>query len=155
MSLRESLKQDAASALRVLEPAEIGADAVVGDAITLMQQKAAGCVIVTEDGKPSGIVTERDILTKVLAGGLPTETPIVDVMTRPVEVIQEGCSVGTVIRRMQRGGFRHMPVVDQAHTLCGVVSVKRIVEYLVEHFPSAVFNLPPEPDLRQFAREGA
>jgi len=36
-----------------------------------------------------------------------------------------------------------------------VVSVKRIVEYLVEHFPSAVFNLPPDPAQRQLSREGA
>ncbi len=155
MSLRENLHQDALRALRVLEPVQIGFDGTVADAIMLMQHKAAGCVIVTEHGNPVGIVTERDILTKVLARDLPPETPIVDVMTSPLEVIHEGCSVGMVIRRMHRGGFRHMPVVDHARRLRGVVSVKRIVEYLVEHFPSAVFNLPPEPAQRQVSREGA
>ncbi len=155
MSLRDSLKQDAVGALRVLKPAEFGVDRTVGDAVSLMRQRGSGCVIVTESSKPVGIVTERDILTKVLANHLPPTTPIARVMTSPPQAIQEGCSVATVIRRMHDGGFRHMPVVDEAQHLQGVVSVKRIVQYLVEHFPSAVFNLPPEPVQKRIAREGA
>ncbi len=155
MSLRENLRQDAVQALRVLEAAEVGPEGVVADAVALMQKRGVGCVIVTEGGTPVGIVTERDILTKVLANSLPPDTPITDVMTSPPEVIQEGCSVATVIRRMHEGGFRHMPVVDEVQKLRGVVSVKRVVEYLVEHFPSTVFNLPPEPVQKQFSREGA
>ncbi len=155
MSLRDNLSQDAVKALRVVEAAEIGPAGVVADAVTLMQARGVGCVIVTEDGKPVGIVTERDILTKVLADGLAPKTPIRDVMASPPEVIEEGCSVATVIRRMHQGGFRHMPVIDDAGKLRGVVSVKGVVEYLVEHFPSAVFNLPPEPVQKQFSREGA
>ncbi len=155
MSLRDNLGQDAVAALSVDEPVELRFDGAVGDAVALMQQRATGCVVVTERGRAVGIVTERDILTKVLAKGLPPSTPIPEVMTSPPETIQEGCSVATVIRRMQQGGFRHMPVVDGSYNLRGVVSVKRIVEYLVEHFPSAVFNLPPEPVLKQTTREGA
>lgn len=155
MSLRENLKKDAVEALRVVEAAEIGPAGAVADAVALMQARGVGCVVVTEHGKPAGIVTERDILTKVLATGLSLETPIADVMTSPPEVIEEGCSVATVIRRMHEGGFRHMPVIEDVGKLRGVVSVKGVVEYLVEHFPSAVFNLPPEPVQKQFSREGA
>lgn len=155
MSLRENLKQDAALALRVLDAVEIEPTGVVADAIALMQERGVGCVIVAENGKPVGIVTERDILTKVLANSLPSDTAITEVMTSPPEVVEEGYSVATVIRLMHQGGFRHMPVVDGAQKLRGVISVKRIVEYLVEHFPSAVFNLPPEPVQKQFSREGA
>ena len=155
MSLRDNLQRNAAEALHVREPAEIGVDGVVSEAIRVMQDKASGCVVVTKDRTPVGILTERDILTKVLAGGLSGDTPIEDVMTRSVDVIREGSSVGTIIKRMHEGGFRHMPVVDSSGQLRGVVSIKRIVEYLVEHFPSAVFNLPPDPAQRQLAREGA
>ena len=155
MSLRENLKQDAALALRILDAVEIEPTGVVADAIAQMQQRGVGCVIVAENGKPVGIVTERDILTKVLANSLPSDTPITEVMTSPPEVVEEGYSVAKVIRRMHQGGFRHMPVVDGGQKLRGVISVKRIVEYLVEHVPSAVFNLPPEPVQKQFSREGA
>jgi hypothetical protein len=48
-----------------------------------------------------------------------------------------------------------MPVVDATGRLSGMVSVKQVVEYLVEHFPAAVFNLPPHPTVKQTTREGA
>ena len=48
-----------------------------------------------------------------------------------------------------------MPLLDHEGRLRGVVSVGGIVEYLAEHVPAAVFNLPPDPAQKQFAREGA
>ena len=155
MSLRDNLAEDAVKALGTLKPVEIGLDGTVGDAVALMQKHAAGCVVVTVHGRPVGVFTERDVLTKVLARHLPPYTPMADVMTRNSKVINEGCSIAGVIRTMDAGGFRHMPVVDSSGRLTGVVSVKRIVEYLVEHFPSAVFNLPPDPARKQVSREGA
>ncbi|MCH8966578.1 MAG: CBS domain-containing protein [Planctomycetes bacterium] len=155
MSLRDSLTHNAVEVLRILDPATIGVDQSVGDAISLMQDRNIGCVVVTKDGKPAGIFTERDVLTKVLGGDIPLTAPIVDLMTSSPQVIQESSSVADVIRCMHGGGFRHLPVVDGDGALRGVVSVKRIVEYLVEHFPSAVFNLPPDPGQTQLAREGA
>ena len=108
-----------------------------------------------QDRRPLGLVTERDVLTKILAERQSLDSPVRLVMSTPAQVVREGDSVETVIRRMHGGGFRHMPVVDQAGLLKGVISVKRIIEYLVEHFSSTVFNLPPEPSQRQLAREGA
>ena len=63
--------------------------------------------------------------------------------------------IGAVIRTMFEGHYRHLPVVDQAGKPVGTVSVKRIVEYLVDHFPETVYNLPPQPRQVQGAREGA
>ena len=155
MNLRDDLPKDAAKALRMLDPVSIGVDGAVRDAIAAMQRGAVGCVVVTAGHRLVGIVTERDILTKVLGNNLPLDTPITDVMTRDPQVISEGYSVARVIRTMYEGGFRHMPVVDEAGKLKGIVSVKRVVEYLVEHFPEAVFNLPPKPVQGMETREGA
>ena len=155
MSLRDSLEQDAVQALRIHEPVTLGPRGTVGEAVALMQERASGCVFVTEEDRPVGIVTERDILTKVLARRLPADTPVSGVMTCPPEVIHEGCPVIEVIRRMDSGGFRHMPVVSKSDKLQGVVSVKRVVQYLVEYFPAVVFNVPPESVERRPTREGA
>ena len=46
---------------------------------------------------------------------------------------------------MEEGGYRHLPVVDEAGRPVGVLSVKRIVHYLAEHFPATTSNLPPDP----------
>ena len=155
MNLRDNLAQEAAEALKVADAVTLGPKATVGDAVAALQECETGCVVVTENDKPVGILTERDILTKVEAGTLPRDTPISEVMTSPPEVIDAGCSVATVIRRMHRGGYRHMPLLDHEGRLRGAVSVSGIVEYLAEHVPAAVFNLPPDPAQKQFAREGA
>ena len=56
---------------------------------------------------------------------------------------------------MEEGGYRHLPVVDENGKAVGMLSVKRIIRYLVEHFPGAVYNLPPDPGAVQQEREGA
>jgi len=56
---------------------------------------------------------------------------------------------------MEEGGYRHLPVVDETGRTLGVLSVKRIVHYLVEHFPSTIYNLPPDPSVFPHDAEGA
>lgn len=155
MGLRDNLKCDTVKALSVRAPDVLGADATAGDAVALMQERSTGCVIVTEQRQPVGIFTERDVLTRVFTKGLSLDTPLTDVMTPSPITVSESCSVASVIQRMHKGGLRHMPVVDADGGLQGIISVKRILEYLVEHVPKTVFNLPPEPDQTQRVREGA
>ena len=155
MNLRESLANNTVTSLPRMMPVEIGPCGTIGEAVALMQERREGCVVITEHGRPVGVFTERDVLKKVLASNLPADTPIIDAMTRDPQVVQEGDSLASVMKRMDAGGFRHVPVVDASGHLRGVLSIKRIVEHLVEHFPRAVFNLPPEPNQRQTAREGA
>ena len=47
---------------------------------------------------------------------------------------------------MAEGGYRHLPIVDDAGQPKGVVAVHGIVHYLVDHFPETVYNLPPNPN---------
>jgi CBS domain-containing protein len=155
MGLRDNLSNDPVTALRVRDPLTVGPSQTIREAIYSMRHRREGCVIVTEHGKPTGIFTERDVLSKILLKGVADNTPIAEVMTQPPMVIREDCVVADVIRTMHRGGFRHMPIVDKAGYLTGLVSVRQVVEYIVEHYPSAVFNLPPEPMQKQLAREGA
>lgn len=155
MSLRENLNCRAIDALRISKAVVLGRDGSVGDAIAHMQDGGVGCVVVTEFDKPIGIFTERDVLTKVVGKSVANSTPIVDVMTSPPSMVNDDSTVSDVVSLMHKGGFRHMPVVDDGGRLTGVISAKRIVEYLVDHFPSAVFNLPPDPVDKQMAREGA
>ena len=155
MSLRDNLTHEAVETLQAQEPVTLALNGTVGDAVGLMRDHAIGCVVVTEEERPVGVFTERDVLKKVLAAQLPLHTPVGDVMTRDPRCIEQGGSVADAIQAMHSGGFRHLPIVDGDGRLTGVVSVKRIVEYLVDFFPAAVFNLPPDPDPRQTAREGA
>lgn len=154
-NIRQSLTHDAIQTLQVRTALTVGPDANVEAAITKMRERGEGCVIITEHGKPIGVFTERDVLVKFLGDGGDPTCNITKVMTGSPQVAVEGCTVASVIRQMHAGGFRHLPVVDAEGMLRGIVSVKRVVEFLVEHFPEAVLNLPPEPGQKQTAREGA
>jgi CBS domain-containing protein len=64
-------------------------------------------------------------------------------------------TVEKAITTMSRGGYRHLPIVDQQGRPVGIVRVKQIIHYLVEHFPAAIYTLPPTPNLATKEREGA
>ena len=55
---------------------------------------------------------------------------------------------------MRRGGYRNVPVVDEADQVLGCVRHKDIVEYIAEVYPEQVLNLPPDPDQVALEREG-
>ena len=67
------------------------------------------------------------------------------VMTQRPETLGPDDPVAFALRLMSVGGFRHIPLVDGEGRPVGILSVKDIVDFLVEHFPQAVLNIPPEP----------
>ena len=77
------------------------------------------------------------------------------VMTPSPVTIAQSASVQQAIETLESGGYRHLPVVGENGQPVGVLSVKDIVHYLVEYFPAKVYNLPPKPDQKQAARDGA
>ncbi len=135
--------------------------ASVTDAMRGMQAERTGCVLITKDGTAdtplSGIFTERDVLFRIVDQGQnPATVSLGEVMTRDPERLPAEASVAWVLNKMAIGGFRHVPVVDKKGRPVLLVSVRDVVAFLVEFFPRAVLNLPPEYDAsRARTREGA
>jgi CBS domain-containing protein len=155
MELSRNLKVDSVARLEPTEPRAIDVLAPVSGAVEAMRRWNTGCLLVTDAGRVVGIFTERDLLTRVLAPGCALDLPMRECMTpRPV-CVSPMDPVRVAIRRMQKGGYRHLPVVDEAGRPLGVLSARRVVHYLVEHFPNLVYNLPPDPDRYPDAPDGA
>lgn len=155
MELSRNLRVDSVSRLDPSPPRGVDADATVAEAVEEMRAGNVGCLLVTERGRVVGVFTERDLLVRVLAPGKRLDTPIRLCMTAPAVTVAPKDSVRTAIKRMQKGGYRHLPVVDEGGRPVGTLSARRVVHYLVEHFPALVFNLPPEPDRYPETAEGA
>jgi CBS domain-containing protein len=119
-----------------------------------MREKKVGCVLVCEQRRIVGIFTERDLLRRVIAQGHDLQTPMFACMTPEPVTVHPKDSIGCAIKRMQKGGYRHLPVVIDERPV-GILSVKRIVHYVVEHFPTMVYNLPPHSLPIPPKREGA
>jgi CBS domain-containing protein len=155
MGLSKNLKVDSVSRLNPAPPLCMRPDQTVAEAVEVMRRERVGCLLVYVESQLVGIFTERDLLRRVLAAGKPLTTPLVECMTQDPVTIHPKESIAAAVRCMEEGGYRHLPIVDDAGQPVGVLSVKRIVHYLAEHFPSLVYNLPPDPGASPPSREGA
>jgi CBS domain-containing protein len=155
MDLARNLKIDSVSRLGFFAPLQVAPSQTVGDAVALMRQEGVGCVLVSQGSRITGIFTERDLMRRVLAQGKPLTLPVVLCMTPNPEQVHPKDSIAAALRRMEEGGYRHLPVVNEWGQPLGVLSVKQIVHYLVEHFPTTIYNLPPDPGAVPQEREGA
>jgi CBS domain-containing protein len=142
-SLQEPLR-----VLPFVSPLCVTRETKVAEAIRLMQEHHVGCVLVQEVGRLVGIFTERDVLNKTVGSAHdPTRTAVETVMTADPEALPVDAPISFALNLMGEGGFRHLPLVDEAHRPVGMLSVKHIVRYLVDLFPEEVLNLPPRPEL--------
>jgi CBS domain-containing protein len=100
--------------------------ASVFDAACVMTRSASSSVLIIDAASALlGIVTERDLTTRVLARGLnPATTQAATVMTRSPRVITPETRVADAVLIMIERGFRHLPVVSQEGKILGVFSVR-------------------------------
>jgi len=98
------------------------ATATVREAAREMRNRHVGAVLVVAGDRLEGIFTERDMVNRVVAEGLdPDGTKLAEVMTKNPDTVGPNDTALVALRRMQDGGYRHLPVVDNGH-LVGIVS---------------------------------
>jgi CBS domain-containing protein len=101
------------------------------EVLRLLVDNRVGCVIVAEQGRVAGIFSERDALLKLgeQAGEL-AERPISEFMTSRVESLPPTAKIAFAVHRMDQGGYRHVPVIDDQGQAVGIFSVRDILSYL-------------------------
>ena len=103
-------------------------DATACDAARAMRERRIGAVMVVEHGRLLGIVTERDMVTRLIAEGRsPKETPLGEIMTPDPETLRPDESALDALNKMQAGRYRHLPVLDD-EGICGMVSIRDLFE---------------------------
>ena len=104
----------------------LGPEASVHEAACVMTHANVGSVLVVDaSGAMLGILTERDLMTRVLAKALdPAGTPISKVMTRHPQCVGPEALVSDAVLIMIERGFRHLPVVTDGGRILGVFSVR-------------------------------
>ncbi len=99
----------------------------VKEAAALMLREGVGSLIVLEDGQPVGMLTERDILYKVVAvGKMPSRTKVESVMSSPVLTVAPDSSVSLAAKRMSDLHLRRLPVVED-DKLIGMLTEKDVL----------------------------
>ena len=102
-----------------------------------------------------GVLTERDIFGRIVAGHVDLTKPVESLMTTEPRTLDLDDTIRDAIDLMQTGRFRNLPVVDATGHLVGVIRQNDIIRYLAESFPEELLNLPPRPHQRMQESEGA
>jgi len=110
-------------------PLTIDSDQTIQSAAHFMHSNQVGSLVVKQNGKPAGIVTERDFTRKVLAKGLDqNKATVSDIMTAPFHSIDCHESVLDANKLMAKKKIRHL-VVTENDEVVGILSVKDLVHY--------------------------
>lgn len=98
----------------------------VYEAACLMTQANCGSVVIVDQtGEMIGILTERDLMTKVVAKALdPQKTMTSEVMTKNPRFVSPDTSVSDAVLIMQDGGFRHLPILSSTYKIVGMFSIR-------------------------------
>ncbi len=122
--------------LEASEPIYTGPHDPVLHVVMRMTEADASCAIVLDGHEIVGIFTERDALTRVVAGGAdPEGTEMRDVMTRAPDFLRTEDPIASALRKMAEGRYRNLPVVDDDGRPLGTLSQRDIVLHLVSHLP--------------------
>jgi len=115
----------------------------VAEAVREMSFRNVGSVVVLENGRLTGLLTERDVLTRVVAAGRqPDLTCVADVMTRHPVVVSPHATVEEVMNLFTEKRCRQIPVIDEdSDRMVGLISIGDVNRWLVELHRSEVDHL--------------
>jgi CBS domain-containing protein len=127
----------------------IAPTAAVYDAIAIMAENSVGALLVVEDGRLTGILSERDYARKVILEGRSSRTTAVaEIMTTPVIFVSPESQVGECMQIMTDQRIRHLPVM-KGERLVGVVSIGDLVNHMlmaqretIRHLESYISGTP-------------
>jgi len=132
------------SEVMVRDPVKVSPDAQCGHLARLMRDRGIGSVVVVEDGRPVGIVTERDLVHRVMAASMnPDECTAAQVCSRPVVAVSVHADVEMAIRAMKVGAldFLQKPFNDQ--------ELLDLVQKAIEQSVAATHGRAQQAELQQ------
>ena len=126
------------------------------EVIQKVQREGSGYVLVSKNGRPIGIMTERDVLMKVVARDVDYEEPVDGFMTPEPLTLTPDNTIGEAISLMNEHGFRNVPIINSSTgEAISLFRIQDVIDYLAEAYPQKVLNLPPRPHQLLTTPEGA
>lgn len=108
-------------------------EASAAEASKTMAEKGFGCLIVLRKSAPVGIVTERDLVMKVMAKGKdPSETRVSECMSAPLITVDIDASIEETVQTMAKNGIRRLPVVHGS-IIYGMFTARDLAKHFNEY----------------------
>ena len=141
--------------LKLGSPLFVASGASMRQVIETIQQAQAGSVLIVDGKRLVGIMTERDVLMKVVARHVDYDKPVDEFMTPNPRTLRPSDTIGDAINLMNEAGLRNIPIVDESGEAIAVFRARDVIHHLAESFPAHVLNLPPRTNQQMKTAEGA
>lgn len=152
---RLELRIEKARTLARPDPATVTPETSLSDALGQMRDQGGDAILIKHDGRLAGILTERDVLTRVFGAGVDPARPVSEFMTAAPHTLSADSSLLEAMQAMESGHYRNLPLVEPDGTVVGLLRQQDLVEYIAEAFPQEILNLPPRPHQLMDQPEGA
>lgn len=139
----DTLTQPVSSFMRP-KTGTVAPNATVYEAVQLMARGHYGCVLVLDGPRLVGILSERDVVVRLVERDKDPKTEKVkDHMTMEPESVRPDEALIYALNIMTVGGFRHVPVTDLDGALAGIISIRDVTKLLVNHFREEILTVAP------------
>jgi len=101
----------------------------------VLRENGISSVVVVQDGKLAGIVTERDLVNLVADGGDPKTTKVSDRMSKELDTVDPKTDIAEAAGHMARMKIRHLPVLQEGE-LAGIISIRDLTNWAVHELTS-------------------
>lgn len=118
----------------------LDATATAGDAARLMTERGIGSIGVLADGQIVGLVTERDLVTSVVAQGCDADQPIGEVMRRDLPLVSSRATETEALALMRDHVTRHLLVAEDG-AIAGLVSMRDLIQLMLDEKQYAIDQL--------------
>jgi CBS domain-containing protein len=152
---RAELRTEKARVVARTTPAVVGRGTPLSDALSAMRAAEGDAVLICESDHLVGILTERDVLTRILGTNVDHGRPVEEFMTSEPRTLPADATLLDAMRAMESGHYRNVPLVEADGTLVGLLRQKDLLAYVAEAFPQEILNLPPRPHQNMEEPEGA
>lgn len=151
MSLKQELMNERVAHLDLSKFCQVPSGTAVRAALAEMQQSKTNVCLVTNNNNLIGILTERDVLTKVATTPENLNIAIDEIMTADPITVTPDIAAAEALWLMDEKMFRNLPVVDESGKIIGSMTHQAVISFLAARYPIEVINRPPRPD--QFPRK--
>lgn len=128
------------------DPVCVAPETRVGDAIQTLADRDIGALPVIEDRKIVGLFAVRDLLVKGLWDGTKLDRPIREFMTPDPITLTPHDTIAFALNRAVIGRYSHIPLVDSAGNLNGILAMRDVIAYGLSFFPEEVLGLSPHSE---------
>jgi CBS domain-containing protein len=143
--VRGTFETDPISALGLPSPVSVDIDASVGAALEAVQRQGSGYVLIVEDGRPRGIMTEREVLMNIVARDVRYNSGVLDFASPIPVTLTDTETIARAVKLMVAEGIDNIPIVDVNGRATAVLRTLDVIHFLAEAFPEQLLNLPPRP----------